>query len=695
MQANETLSINQILQSTEEMVDNKNRDVAKIEKERDSALGQIASLQLELEQKEDSIRQVLEHQKLQVQKWAEECAGLKAELEQRESDIVDLENELRKLRESGRERALQAEIDKRDAIVHGKNQEIRLLEEDIETKELELLQWAKNYKAFEEEAAAKMTKALEEQYEHYKEMEAEAQRKIRDNEKLTELADEAVIQNHELEKEMIELKSRMDQYERGTWGLFEAIQEIKQLKERARKQDFVEQEARKKITNEKEKVAKMYQENQFLRQKAGIPDDQLIDHTQLNVEVHRKQQRLLAKNEQLLREIERLEDERLDLKDQLLHEAEGRADVGVMKGLNVHCQRILHDFAVKLRDEGEEAVPLNNMSLELKARVRELETENDRLVLQLHERRLNLQHDPKTVLPGVQQVPPEPSGEGSNDKTEAYFQELVSILKAAGTPGVGDSAGISHEAEEQLKRKEQEIQKLQKQLDSLRPESLQATLVINANIPEHDDEYASVIEHNVGTALGAEEDQVSVGFVERGAEGGCVVHLILKGPLCGEQGKQAEELLMQLEQMIEGSMDELHIQGLNRDRSLDRLRQGAGHQASDTGPTTSPTIHGLPQAAAMPKIHAHLMEALQLLGEREKELEMLQVNYHFCSSCDLMLSQAEMEIYHSKFQKMNDEHVQNVRAHLAAKARWSRELQVCTCTRICGHSDLVPGKSGV
>merc|ERR1712159_911086 len=123
-QANETLSINQILQSTEEMVDNKNRDVAKIEKERDSALGQIASLQLELEQKEDSIRQVLEHQKLQVQKWAEECAGLKAELEQRESDIVDLENELRKLRERGRERALQAEIDKRDAIVHGKNQEI-------------------------------------------------------------------------------------------------------------------------------------------------------------------------------------------------------------------------------------------------------------------------------------------------------------------------------------------------------------------------------------------------------------------------------------------------------------------------------------------------------------------------------------------------------------------------------------------
>ena len=69
------------------------------------------------------------------------------------------------MRESGRERALQGEIDKRDAIVHGKNQEIVLLEEDIETKELELLQWAKNYKAFEEEAEVKMTKALEEQYE--------------------------------------------------------------------------------------------------------------------------------------------------------------------------------------------------------------------------------------------------------------------------------------------------------------------------------------------------------------------------------------------------------------------------------------------------------------------------------------------------------------------------------------------------
>ena len=67
-----------------------------------------------------------------------------------------------------------------------------------------------------------------------------------------------------------------------------------------------------------------------------------------------------------------------------MHEVEMRADLGGQKyQLNVTCQRILQDYAKKLRDEGEEAVPLNNDSLALKQRVRELENENDRLVLQV------------------------------------------------------------------------------------------------------------------------------------------------------------------------------------------------------------------------------------------------------------------------------------------------------------------------
>eukprot|EP00656_Telonema_subtile_P050046 TRINITY_DN6380_c0_g1_i1.p1 TRINITY_DN6380_c0_g1~~TRINITY_DN6380_c0_g1_i1.p1 ORF type:complete len:2666 (+),score=1035.88 TRINITY_DN6380_c0_g1_i1:190-8187(+) len=654
-QANEVLSINVLLQATEEVVDTKNRELGQFEKERDAARGQVAALQMEIEEKDDSIQQVIEHQKRQVQQWAEECAGLKADMEEKDRTILDLHSDLKKLRDNARERTLQSEIEKRDTVVNGKQKSIELLEDQIEIKELELLQWAKNYKAFEEESARGMAKALEEQYEHYKDMEMDAERKVRANDKLQEMADEAVQQNIEIETELLEVKSRMDQYERGTWGLFEAINEIKKLKEQGRKHDYVEQEARKKIINEKEKVAKMYHENQFLRQKAGIPDEHLIDHSQLNVEVHRKQQRLMAKNEQLLREIERLEDERLELKDQLLHEADVRADLGVNKlGLNVHCQRILQDFAVKLRDEGEEAVPLNDKSLDLKQRVRELENENDRLVLQLHDVKLNNTDNPR---PLPLEAPSETPG---GDKTEAYFQELVSLLKNAGTPGGGGpGSGVpSTELQQQLERREEQVRQLEKQLDSLRPDSLQAVLVVDTQIGADDEEYARQVEGSLCSALDAAEDQVKVGFAEKlplGQGTGVVLHLLLKGALSEDQ-KPAEELLVRLKGFV-GSVESTRvIPGLNRTASMERLE----HKCT-SAPGVPSTLFGVPSAQAMPKVHAHLMEVLQQLEQRETELSTLQV---------------EMEVYHDKFLMINDEHVQLVRQHLATKTKWQRDLQL-------------------
>ena len=80
-------------------------------------------------------------------------------------------------------------------------------------------------------------------------------------------------------------KARMEEYEKGTWGLYDAVHEIKRLKEQNRRDQFVQGEARKKLAKEEEAVARLYSENMFLRQKAGIPEDNLIDHSQLNIEI--------------------------------------------------------------------------------------------------------------------------------------------------------------------------------------------------------------------------------------------------------------------------------------------------------------------------------------------------------------------------------------------------------------------------
>ena len=153
-----------------------------------------------------------------------------------------MQAERSKLLNSGREHSLKVEIERRDKVINGKENEIKLKEAEVDAKEEELLQWAQAYTKFEEESKEALRKALEDQYDQYKEKEADADLKIRQNEQLTEMADEASKQNLELEAEMIEIKSRMDQYERGTWGLYEAIQEIKKLKETNRRHEFVEDE---------------------------------------------------------------------------------------------------------------------------------------------------------------------------------------------------------------------------------------------------------------------------------------------------------------------------------------------------------------------------------------------------------------------------------------------------------------------
>jgi len=182
----------------------------------------------------------------------------------------------------------------------------------------------------------------------------------------------------------------------------------------------------------------------YLRQKAGIPEEQLIDYSQLNIELHRNQERMKAKNTQLLREIERLEEERLDLKDELIQEAELRADRAAGLDLSERCQRILDEFITELRNKGEDAAPLNEKSMGLVSEVRKLKTQMRKLKTQNEALQSELEEAESELEDRVYE--PEASSRSQRDQ----FEELIELIKrtqqqtgpaAAATPQHGGDGG--------------------------------------------------------------------------------------------------------------------------------------------------------------------------------------------------------------------------------------------------------------
>ena len=179
---------------------------------------------------------------------------------------------------------------------------------------------------------------------------------------------------------------------------------------------------------------------------------------------------------------------------------------------------------------------------------------------QVHEHKLN--GGDKVQL----QMPQAVTAESPNDRTEAYFQELVAILKNAnrGTPVGGqqysnntpiDGDAASPEVLERLQQREKQVRELQGQLDSLRQQNFQASLVLNCAPPTNEDAFKTDLSKFLATTLDVTDDRIEVSFIEQraAADGsGIVVHLALKGVL-NEQDKQPEDLLHQLIALVDRS----------------------------------------------------------------------------------------------------------------------------------------------
>ncbi|KAJ3076959.1 hypothetical protein HDU98_010253 [Podochytrium sp. JEL0797] len=196
------------------------------------------------------------------------------------------------------------------------------------------------------------------------------QRHVQDTEKMKELEKQV----EEKEASLVDMRGRMERYEKGVFGLKESIRETKQLKLEKSVRDKEIATLTKRINDFEQQASDFLEENEELRSRLGIKTGTKIDLSNVQaikaVELERAKGLTIA----LQKEVDSLEQERLKLKEQLRLQALNRGERAVAMGLGVEELTAVEEYAAKLRGSDESPMDvrsaksarplLNNVQLE-------------------------------------------------------------------------------------------------------------------------------------------------------------------------------------------------------------------------------------------------------------------------------------------------------------------------------------------
>ena len=167
----------------------------------------------------------------------------------------------------------------------------------------------------------------------------------------------------EKENELIELRHRLELFEKGMYGLQDALTEINDLKVQKSIRDSNIVELTKQLNEASRLAQDTFDENQAFRKKLGMSDVDTVNlgpiHRQRDLEF----QQTKAMNIAYRAEIDRLEEERLHLKSQVRLRALEKGERAVQLGLTSDDLAAVEDFADRLRKGEKDATPKNQLPL--------------------------------------------------------------------------------------------------------------------------------------------------------------------------------------------------------------------------------------------------------------------------------------------------------------------------------------------
>ncbi|KAL6033963.1 hypothetical protein STEG23_025729, partial [Scotinomys teguina] len=419
-------NLEESVQEMEKMTDEYNRMKAvvhqtdavmdQIKKENEHYRLQVQELTDLLKAKDEEDDPVMMAVSAKVEEW-------KLILSSKDDEIIEYQQMLHNLREKLKNAQLDADKSNIMALKQGiqeRDSQIKMLSEQVEqyTKEMEkntfIIEDLKN-----ELKKDKGTSNLHQQT-HYMKIHSKVQileEKTKEAERTAELAE---ADAREKDKELVEALKRLKDYESGVYGLEDAVIEIKHCKAQIKIRDGEIEVLTKEINKLEMKINDILDENEALREQAGLEPKTMIDLTEFRNSKRLKQQQYRAENQILLKEIETLEEERLDLKRKIRQMAQERGKRNAASGLTIEDLNLTENFSQEDKI-GERK--LNFLSLKS---VNEAQSKNEFLSRELIEKERDLERS-RTVIAKFQDKLKELVEE--NKQLEEGMKEILQAIK--------------------------------------------------------------------------------------------------------------------------------------------------------------------------------------------------------------------------------------------------------------------------
>nr|XP_048274807.1 centrosomal protein of 290 kDa isoform X2 [Myodes glareolus] len=344
-------NLEESVQEMEKMTDEYNRMKALVH-QTDTAMDQIkkenAHFRLQVRELTDLLKAkdeeddpVMMAVNAKVEEW-------KLILSSKDDEIIEYQQMLHNLREKLKNAQLDADKSNIMALKQGiqeRDNQIKLLTEQVEqyTKEMEkntfIIEDLKN-----EIKKDKGTSNFNQQT-HYMKIHSKVQsleEKAKEAERIAELAE---ADAREKDKDLAEALKKLKDYESGVYGLEDAVIEIKNCKAQIKIRDGEIEVLTKEINKLEMKINDVLDENEALREQAGLEPNTMIDLTEFRNSKRLKQQQYRAENQILLKEIESLEEERLDLKRKIRQMAQERGKRNAASGLTMEDSNLTEKFS--------------------------------------------------------------------------------------------------------------------------------------------------------------------------------------------------------------------------------------------------------------------------------------------------------------------------------------------------------------